>query len=162
MTKKKPMPTGTPYCHLELLSTMGERPMADGGVGDQSFVLILKPDYQTDAAFKQLILDSLQHSAEALNGTVPKDKPNWPYIAYDEDVPFGGVNRTSSWLYLSLRNIPEQEAEIEAWMLAIMTAWMQSKGYTPEQIAKKMKVDYDTNAARIKIAFASTVLAPVT
>lgn len=149
MTQK----TNSPYVHLELLSQTGET--GKKGVGSKPFVLILTAAYQTDGITAETIKANLLHSAQVLNGTVAKDKVRYPYTAYPEDTGFGGVNRNSSWCYVSMRNIPEKVEEIKAWLLKIATELTIAQGLKLE----KMKVEEGgTTATLSKIAWLASEL----
>lgn len=145
--------TNPSYVHLELLSQNGET--GKKGVGSKPFVLILKPTFETDGT-DAIIKANLMHSVDVLQGASVKLPEQFPFIAYPEDTGFGGVNRNSSWVYLSQRNILTQTEAIKTWMIKVATELTAERGLPPE----KLKIETGgTTATLLKLGWSATELA---
>lgn len=109
---------------------------AEDEFGKDSYVFVLKPTYQTDGS-AGVLKANIQDMADVLNGRLPEDDKNFPYIRYDQFSR--SPTRDNAWVYVSQRDIPNQTSAIEAWMKVIAATF-------PKAI-----ITEDSKAALLKI-----------
>lgn len=131
-------PSDVPFVHWELLSNKAEE-----RIGNEPYILVLPVTYQTDST-AEICIANIQHSADIANGSPDTNRLEFPYIKYAV-----GINRFSTWVYVSKRLVPNETANVKAWML------QESAAYH----AQGMKVDSSgTNATIMKIAWRAHAL----
>jgi hypothetical protein len=128
-----------PFVHWELMSDD-----AEDWIGDQPYIYVLPATYQTDGS-AAICVANLQHSADVANGSSDTNRAEFPYIKYELR-----KKRFNTWVYISVRLIPDDTSAIKAWMLQTARAYH----------AAGLKVDSSTAATILKLKWTSTALQP--
>ena len=98
-----------PFVHWELMTGR-----AEDQIGNEPYVYVLPSSYETDSS-ATICVANIQHSADVANGSSDTDHVDFPYVRY---LPYSpNDKRYNVWVYISKRNIPNQTANINAWML---------------------------------------------